>query len=209
FDEVTDCQQLLKKIEDTWLGTYKIRANLSKFARGEGPKERLRNETKEQKSEKNLKIDDRMLVAPKNTRNSYREAVAGINTTIAKQSEKTKTFPHTRQMRRLTDEEYRAEIQAIPPDPELYHKLQESFVGTLWELVESEILQVTMKKCRRTKLGGNGGFHKFNLGDQTYYQQAGGFGLGCLVFHYTFGIGKDFKKLSGDLGNCLAWIQKP
>ncbi|WJX73645.1 hypothetical protein P8452_57404 [Trifolium repens] len=36
FEDVDDRQKLLEKIEATWIGTYKIRANLPKFTRGEG-----------------------------------------------------------------------------------------------------------------------------------------------------------------------------
>jgi hypothetical protein len=35
FAEVKDAQELLKKIEGVWFGTYKIRANISRFKRGE------------------------------------------------------------------------------------------------------------------------------------------------------------------------------
>jgi hypothetical protein len=35
FAEVKDAELLLKKIEGTWFGTYKIRANVSRFKRGE------------------------------------------------------------------------------------------------------------------------------------------------------------------------------
>jgi hypothetical protein len=87
-------------------------------------------------------FEDRGLAAPVNNKTSYKEAVAGINTNTKGLVANQKTHPM--QKRRLTDEEYRAGIQEIPPYPELLQKLQESFVGTLWEAVESEILQVTM-----------------------------------------------------------------
>ncbi|MCI53926.1 hypothetical protein A2U01_0075173, partial [Trifolium medium] len=35
FEEVRDAQALLDKIEGTWFGSYKIRANLSRFKRNE------------------------------------------------------------------------------------------------------------------------------------------------------------------------------
>jgi hypothetical protein len=35
FVEVEDAQWLLEQIEDTWFGLYKLRANLSRFSRGE------------------------------------------------------------------------------------------------------------------------------------------------------------------------------
>ncbi|MCI44804.1 hypothetical protein A2U01_0066043, partial [Trifolium medium] len=35
FAEVKDACELLKKIEDTWFGTYKLRANVSKYKRDE------------------------------------------------------------------------------------------------------------------------------------------------------------------------------
>ncbi|KAK2381717.1 hypothetical protein QL285_069304 [Trifolium repens] len=38
FEDVNDRQMLLQKIEETWIGTYKPRANLPKFTRGEGVK---------------------------------------------------------------------------------------------------------------------------------------------------------------------------
>ncbi|WJX23786.1 hypothetical protein P8452_12975 [Trifolium repens] len=38
FEDVKDRQMLLQKIEETWIGTYKIIANLPKFIRGEGVK---------------------------------------------------------------------------------------------------------------------------------------------------------------------------
>ncbi|MCI09550.1 hypothetical protein A2U01_0030636, partial [Trifolium medium] len=64
----------------------------------------------------------RVMGAPINTKHSYREAVAGVNTTTVRQTEKIQTFPTAKQKRRLSDEEYRAGIQAIPSDPETYHK---------------------------------------------------------------------------------------
>jgi hypothetical protein len=38
FEDVNDRQMLLQKIEETWIETYKPRANLPKFTRGEGVK---------------------------------------------------------------------------------------------------------------------------------------------------------------------------
>ncbi|MCI25192.1 RNA-binding protein 25-like, partial [Trifolium medium] len=36
YVEVENSHNLLKKIEGTWMGTYKLRANLSKFKKGDG-----------------------------------------------------------------------------------------------------------------------------------------------------------------------------
>ncbi|MCH80219.1 hypothetical protein A2U01_0000984 [Trifolium medium] len=51
FADVRDAQELLKKIEGTWFGTYKLRANLSRFKRGEDESGSKAQEKEKQKVE--------------------------------------------------------------------------------------------------------------------------------------------------------------
>ncbi|MCH84313.1 hypothetical protein A2U01_0005144, partial [Trifolium medium] len=138
FEDVGDSQQLLEKLEDTWLGSYKIRANSPKFARGEAPKDNAANGGRVIQNERKVIPDAKLQVA------SYKQVITGANTTTEIQKARQKFVPNTKQKRRLTEEEYRAGIQEIQPDPELLTNLQNCYVGTLWETVEAEILQVSM-----------------------------------------------------------------
>ncbi|GAU35004.1 hypothetical protein TSUD_103270 [Trifolium subterraneum] len=116
FEDVEDQQKLLQRIEETWIGTYKIRANLPNFLRGDAKKlnpnggdrrriEPVLNETEKTQNE-NSKVKSRG--------QTFKAVVQGGRQYIPKnkQSEWIAKANGKRKAR-LTDEEYRAGIMAI------------------------------------------------------------------------------------------------
>jgi RNA recognition motif-containing protein len=68
FAEVKEAQDLLKKIEGTWFGTYKIRANISRFKRGEaGAGTVAQRANVEPQRERVWRIELQGMVCPSNT----------------------------------------------------------------------------------------------------------------------------------------------
>ncbi|GAU42702.1 hypothetical protein TSUD_43120 [Trifolium subterraneum] len=119
FEDVVDQQKLLQRIEETWIGTYKIRANLPKFLRGEARKP-TRNGSDEKRNgpdeNGNSKLQQQNAWIPKGAKRKPR----------------------------LTDEEYRAGVMAIEVEQDNLKQLEGSFVGTLKYFADVENIQVTL-----------------------------------------------------------------
>jgi hypothetical protein len=141
FEDVENYQYLLSKIEETWIGTYKIRANLPKFKRGEGQKVAK----KEGGGQVEVKRNTNLETIQDGNRKSFKDAVAGVNNNHKPRPADRGEVPRRRaSKRRLTDEEYRKGIMEIAVDSNNLKKLEDSFVGSLWEAGEAENIQITL-----------------------------------------------------------------
>jgi hypothetical protein len=127
FVDVENSQKLLKKIEETWMGTYKIRANLSKFKRGDGAVGRLNNQTGDQKQNRSL---------PKEGLHEGMtfKAVLGVGEVCS--VGKPKGYGKNRGINYLDNV---LKVEAVPANLE---KLSHSYVATLWEPNMAESIQM-------------------------------------------------------------------
>jgi hypothetical protein len=136
FEDVKDRQTLLKNIEGTWIGTYKIRANLPKFSRGEGetksnPRGPVITSNKEGHS---------IQEAGK----TYKDMVLGVNKGNANKQKGWVEKSKAKGKKRLTDEEYKVGIMAIDAEPQNLKMLEGSYVGTLTDIADVESIQTTL-----------------------------------------------------------------
>jgi hypothetical protein len=152
FEDVDDRERLLEKLENTWIGTYKLRANLPKFRRGE-----TANNTNSKSGGKNVGLGRE---AAKEVRVgvSFKEIVQGATNGTSKKQQGWKAKPSFKQKGRLTDEEYRAGIMAIDAEPQNLKKLEGSYVGTLRDIKDVDSIQMTMwmegfQQIKATPLG--------------------------------------------------------
>ncbi|GAU50425.1 hypothetical protein TSUD_300250 [Trifolium subterraneum] len=147
FEDVEDQQKLLQRIEETWIGTYKIRANLPKFLRGAAKKpvpnggdgrriEPVLNEiAKIQKDNLNAQIRGQ----------TFKEVMQGGGKSIPRNKQNEWIVKaNGKRKSRLTDEEYRAGIMAIEAEAENLKHLEGSFVGKLKEFADADNIQVTL-----------------------------------------------------------------
>ncbi|MCI14967.1 hypothetical protein A2U01_0036102, partial [Trifolium medium] len=141
FEDVADTQQLLKKVEDTWIGTYKIRANLPKFKRGDA----------QRATHKDTGDLGDTVVRTKNpipnridNFSSYKEVVVGEDIRAINRKKAADEAIQKRARRRLTDEEYRSGILEVQTDPDMFKKLQQCYVGYLNHIEEAENFQVSL-----------------------------------------------------------------
>ncbi|MCI19800.1 RNA-binding protein 25-like, partial [Trifolium medium] len=140
FEDVEDQQKLLQKIEETWIGTYKIRANLPKFRRGEASKSNFIGDGG-RKQGANARI-----VQSKGQ--TFKEVVQGVNN-LSGGGKKLPTVKHNewfvkakkKGKSRLTEEEYRAGVMEIEVESENLKQLEGSFVGTLNEIADVHTIQ--------------------------------------------------------------------
>jgi hypothetical protein len=135
FEDVKDRQLLLKKIEDTWIGTYKIRANLPKFSRGEG----------------DVKTNSRRpeFAGPRGeqrqgTGKSFKEVVLGGNKSNPNNQKGWVVKNNDKGKKKLTEAELKAGIMAIDAEPQILKKLEGSYVGTLQQIADVDCIQTTL-----------------------------------------------------------------
>ncbi|GAU47979.1 hypothetical protein TSUD_87830 [Trifolium subterraneum] len=152
FEDVEDQQRLLQRIEETWIGTYKIRANLPKFRRGEERKlppngsdgkrnGAALNETKRMQNA--ILMNDNLKVQHRGQ--TFKEAVLGGGKHIPRNKQNEWIVKaNGKRKSRLTEEEYRAGIMAIETEAENLKQLEGSFVGTLTKFADAKNIQVTL-----------------------------------------------------------------
>ncbi|KAK2359679.1 zinc finger CCCH domain-containing protein [Trifolium repens] len=137
FEDVEDKQKLLHKLEDTWIGSYKLRANLPKFRRGEEFRKPI-----DSGGELGGTTGVEARVQAKGQ--TFKEAVQGVKKTTMLNQFAWKAKPKIKSKSRLTDEEYRAGIMAIDAEPENLKRLEGCFVGILRNMVDADSIQVTL-----------------------------------------------------------------
>jgi hypothetical protein len=134
----------LEKLQETWIGTYKLRVNLPKFKRGEeflnGEETRRHVETVGGKQPGLTGCEARLKPSGK----SFKEVVQEVHTATMHNQPVWRTKPKFKVNNRLTDEEYRAGIMAIEADPENLKRLEGSFVGILRNMSDADHIQVTL-----------------------------------------------------------------
>jgi hypothetical protein len=144
FKDVVDKQMLLNKLQETWIGTYKLRVNLPKFRRGEehrnGEETRRPVENAGGKQPGLTGGESRL----KSNGKSFKEVVQDVNRATVQNQVVWRTKPKLKVNTRLTDEEYRAGIMAIEADPENLKRLEGSFVGILRDMTNADHIQVTL-----------------------------------------------------------------
>ncbi|MCI24348.1 hypothetical protein A2U01_0045531, partial [Trifolium medium] len=118
FEDVVDQQRLLSKIEETWIGTYKIRANLPRFGRGEGPKEQHEEEI-ERLQPRNRWMDPNHRV----DEISYKQVVTGQERHGNPMRTKERR-PLPKVLGRSSEEIYREGVLEVEMVPENLAKLQ-------------------------------------------------------------------------------------
>jgi hypothetical protein len=138
FEDVEDRQQLLNKIEDMWIGTYKLRANLPKFSRQGGVNKQIPNNkvntTNVNRFDSNVQPNGK----------SFKDIVQGGNNGSKFIQKGWMAKGKSKGRAQLTDEEYRAGIMSIDAEPQIVKKLEGSFVGTLTEINDVDSIQTTM-----------------------------------------------------------------
>ncbi|KAK2394774.1 zinc finger CCCH domain-containing protein [Trifolium repens] len=148
FVEVKNAQRLLEQIEDTWFGLYKLRANISRFSRGEV-------KTKEESFQQTKgRILEEGRTEGFNKGVSFRDAL-GV--------EVAKSVPGViLQQGPLESLVGMAESEVVPVDacPKTLATLQQSFVGTLKEGILAENIQTVIdmegfQNIKATLLGFN------------------------------------------------------
>jgi hypothetical protein len=158
FEDVEDKLMLLNKLQETWIGTYKLRANLPKFKRGEehkyGGESSKPTENIGGKQPGSAGGELRLQSNGK----SFLEVVQGGNRNTVQNQMLWRTKPKFKVNSRLTDEEYRAGIMAIEAEPENLKRLEGSFVGILREMADADHIQVTLwmegfQNIKATQLG--------------------------------------------------------
>jgi hypothetical protein len=142
---VRDAIELLKKIEKTWFGTYKLRANQSRFKRDEdGTNIHKQHEEQIQRGGVFRRDGRRQGV-------SFKAALGGEEVMEKQQIETKKTHPtnnnkqhnHKQQQQRFPQErDYLAGVLKVDAVPENVQKLKNSYVGTLWEVKDAECIQM-------------------------------------------------------------------
>jgi hypothetical protein len=146
--EVKNAQRLLEQIEDTWFGLYKLRANISRFSRGEV-------KTKEESFQQTKgRILEEGRTEGFNKGVSFRDAL-GV--------EVAKSVPGViLQQGPLESLVGMAESEVVPVDacPKTLATLQQSFVGTLKEGILAENIQTVIdmegfQNIKATLLGFN------------------------------------------------------
>ncbi|WJX71605.1 hypothetical protein P8452_55583 [Trifolium repens] len=137
FEDVEDKQKLLHKLEETWIGTYKLRANLPKFRRGEEIRKPIDSGGRyggTTGGEARFQTNGQ----------SFKDVVQGEKKTTVHNQFAWKAKPKIKSNSRLTDEEYRAGIMAIEAEPENLKRLEGSYVGILRDMAEADSIQITI-----------------------------------------------------------------
>jgi hypothetical protein len=132
FAEVENVQALLNKIEDTWFGTYKLRANISKFKRGEG--EAGSEKLHRRKTKENTSVSIEGLQKGK----SFKSALGGFKYTDGPKH----GLKHTSHNASNKDKDYMEGILKVGAVPANMEKLKHSYVGTLWDVKTTESIQI-------------------------------------------------------------------
>jgi hypothetical protein len=136
FEDVNDRQMLLQKIEETWIETYKPRANLPKFTRGEG----VKKPSPTVHGVKTTMTDHRIQGSSK----SFKEVVQGGNRVNINKQNSWVVKTKVKRKSRLIKEEQRAGIMEIEAESQNLEKLAGSYVGTLREIAEVDSIQTTI-----------------------------------------------------------------
>ncbi|GAU31573.1 hypothetical protein TSUD_53950 [Trifolium subterraneum] len=135
FAEVQDVQTLLEKIEGTWIGTYKIRANLSKFRRGEdGGRNQSTQALEKPRVNRGILTEVRKGI-------SFKDAVMEDDRGGKRDLEGGKTLPGGRETLKKPFKEAKYDLEGvldIPVVPANLERLKNSFIGVLWELKDAE-----------------------------------------------------------------------
>jgi hypothetical protein len=137
FEDVEDKQKLLYKLEETWIGTYKLRANLPKFRRGDELRKPIENGGKHGDTTGGV-------ARVQSNGQTFKEVVQGVKKATVQNQFAWKANTKPKSKSRLTDEEYRAGIMAIEAEPENLKRLDGSFVGTLRDMAKADSIQVTL-----------------------------------------------------------------
>ncbi|MCH86806.1 DUF4283 domain protein, partial [Trifolium medium] len=136
FTDVDDAQSLLEKIEATWIGTFKIRANLSRFKRGEVAEDNIAKPSKEGFAER------QELKEIVSAEISFKQAlVEGRNNSdCAYAGEGKQTIPSSSKVLTASLDGV-LEVEAVPSN---LQKLKHCFVGFLREEVDPDKLQLSI-----------------------------------------------------------------
>jgi hypothetical protein len=150
FEDVNDRQKLLEKIENTWIGTYKIRANLPKFTRGEGVKkpaarvqEATSNRAESRQFGAGTSFKDTLLGGNKGKIDKLNNQNDNNNDKSKKQNGWV-VKAKAKGRNKLTDAEYKAGVMAIDAEPKNLKMLDGSFVGTLKEIADVDSIQTNI-----------------------------------------------------------------
>ncbi|MCH83788.1 RNA recognition motif, partial [Trifolium medium] len=136
FEDVNDVEALLKKIEGTWFGFYKLRANISRFTKGGEANSGGQNQNA-------IGRVGETATAREGIRNgvSFKEAMGGaVDKNQTKAQNKTNTGASSRMVKGQLTKTYKnyldniLKVEAVPDNVE---KLKHCYVGTLWEAKEA------------------------------------------------------------------------
>ncbi|MCH80618.1 hypothetical protein A2U01_0001388, partial [Trifolium medium] len=130
-------QAVLQKIEGIWMGFYKLRANISKFKRGDGGVERVEHQIE-------LFREDQPRPKDGLSKGVSFKAALGVNEEIAvlKPGVQNAGYSRLKSKGQGIDKNYLdsvLEVEAVPANVE---KLKHSFVGTLWQANMAESIQM-------------------------------------------------------------------
>ncbi|GAU45815.1 hypothetical protein TSUD_115030 [Trifolium subterraneum] len=140
FADVSDAQTLLKKIEDTWFGTFKIRANLSKFKRDEdNPKLNKYKQQIEQQLRGGVNKREGTIQGV-----SFKDVLdkEGAREQQKNALQKSSVSEHKRRQQYLQQRDDLSGVLKVDVVPANVEKLKNSYVGTLWEVKEAESIQM-------------------------------------------------------------------
>jgi hypothetical protein len=147
FVEVLNAQSLLKKIEEIWFDTYKLRANVSRFTKEEddsGATVKQNGHLQQQHGEVNKGVSESNAGLRKDV--SFME-ILGVG------GKKGKAEQHGKKKKTQNHEDYLAGVLEIDSVPENVENLKQCYVGTLWDakLAANAQMMISMEGYQHLK----------------------------------------------------------